>query len=96
MEVVKGKRKRNQSRHESGTCNEIENSHQKIGCGIWIAAGQSIGHLRHHAKKEEFKHFAMDLEWPLRAKPQWREITQRVLFTGEIVEHSEEAEEKAD
>ena len=49
-----------------------------------------------NAKKEEFKHFAMDLEWPLRAKPQWREIAQGVLFTDEIVEHSEEAEGKAD
>lgn len=48
------------------------------------------------AQKEEFKHFAMDLEWLLRAKPVWREIAQGVLFKkGDIVEHGEEAEEKA-
>jgi uncharacterized protein len=48
-----------------------------------------------NAQKEEFKHFAMDLEWLLRAKPRWREIAQGVLFqTGDIVEHGEEAEEK--
>ncbi len=50
-----------------------------------------------NAQKEEFKHFAMDLEWLLRAKPVWREIAQGVLFTkGDIVEEGEEAEEKAD
>ncbi len=48
------------------------------------------------AQKEEFKHFSMDLEWLLRAKPQWREIAQGVLFQkGDIVEHGEEAEEEA-
>lgn len=48
------------------------------------------------AQKEEFKHFSMDLEWLLRKKPQWREIAQGVLFkAGDIVEHGDEAEEKA-
>ena len=48
------------------------------------------------AQKEEFKHFSMDLEWLLRKKPQWREIAKGVLFkTGDIVEHGDEAEEKA-
>jgi hypothetical protein len=48
------------------------------------------------AQKEEFKHFSMDLEWLLRAKPQWREIAKGVLFqTGDIVKHGDEAEEKA-
>ena len=47
-----------------------------------------------NAQKEEFKHFGMDLEFLLRAKPQWREILQRILFTdGDIVEAGEEAEE---
>ena len=47
-----------------------------------------------NAQKEEFKHFAMDLEWLLRKKPVWREIAHGVLFkTGDIVEHGEEAEE---
>ncbi|MDQ6622864.1 MAG: hypothetical protein M3Y86_05195 [Verrucomicrobiota bacterium] len=49
------------------------------------------------AQKEEFKHFAMDLEWLLRAKPVWREIAQGVLFTADdIVKEGKEAEEKAD
>jgi hypothetical protein len=39
----------------------------------------------------------MDLEWLFRTKPEWREIAQGVLFQpGDIVEHGEEAEEKAD
>ena len=50
-----------------------------------------------NAQKEEFKHFAMDLEWLLRTKPLWREIAQGVLFTkGDIVPLADEAEENAD
>lgn len=50
-----------------------------------------------NAQKEEMKHFSMDLEWLLRAKPLWREIAQGVLFTsGDIVQEGDEAEEKAD
>jgi len=53
--------------------------------------------IMRNAQKEEFKHFSMDLEWLFRAKPEWREIAQGVLFQpGDIVEHGEEAEEKAD
>ncbi|MEP6603371.1 MAG: hypothetical protein ABJB69_05445 [Spartobacteria bacterium] len=53
--------------------------------------------IMENAQKEEFKHFSMDLEWLLRAKPVWREIAQGVLFKrGNIVEHGEDAEEKAD
>jgi hypothetical protein len=48
------------------------------------------------AQGEEFKHFAMDLEFLLRRTPLWREIAQGILFTdGDIVEHGEEAEEEA-
>ncbi len=48
------------------------------------------------AQGEEFKHFAMDLEFLLRRTPLWREIAQGILFTdGDIVEHGEEAEEGA-
>lgn len=47
-----------------------------------------------NAQKEEFKHFAMDLEWLFRRKPLWREIAQGVLFKeGDIVEHADDAEE---
>jgi hypothetical protein len=45
------------------------------------------------AQGEEFKHFAMDLEFLLRRSPRWREICEGVLFQdGDIVEHGEAAE----
>ncbi len=48
------------------------------------------------AQGEEFKHFAMDLEFLLRKTPLWREIAQGILFQeGDIVEHGEESEEEA-
>ncbi len=48
------------------------------------------------AQGEEFKHFAMDLEFLLRRTPSWRAIAQGVLFQpGGIVEHGEEAEAEA-
>jgi len=46
------------------------------------------------AQGEEFKHFAMDLEYLLRRTPRWRQIAEGVLFQpGDIVEHGDEAEE---
>jgi hypothetical protein len=48
------------------------------------------------AQGEEFKHFAMDLEYLLRRTPPWREIAQGILFqSGDIVEHGEAAEAEA-
>jgi hypothetical protein len=48
------------------------------------------------AQGEEFKHFAMDLEFLLRRTPVWREIAQGILFKeGDITEHGDEAEEGA-
>ena len=48
------------------------------------------------AQGEEFKHFAMDLEFLLRKTPLWREIAHGILFQeGDIVEHGEESEEEA-
>jgi uncharacterized protein len=45
------------------------------------------------AQGEEFKHFAMDLEFLLRRSPRWRQICEGVLFhEGDIVEHGEAAE----
>jgi hypothetical protein len=50
-----------------------------------------------NAQKEEFKHFAMDLEFLMRQKAEWREVCERVLFKqGDIVELGEEAEEAVD
>ena len=48
------------------------------------------------AQGEEFKHFAMDLEFLLRRTPTWRQIAAGVLFReGDIVEHAEDAEAEA-
>jgi hypothetical protein len=48
------------------------------------------------AQGEEFKHFAMDLEFLLRRTPTWRQIAKGVLFQdGDIVEHGEAAEAAA-
>jgi hypothetical protein len=50
--------------------------------------------IMENAQSEEFKHFAMDLEFLLRRTPHWREICKLVLFTdGDIVEAGEKAEE---
>jgi hypothetical protein len=48
------------------------------------------------AQGEEFKHFAMDLEFLLRRTPLWREIASGILFrNGDIVAQGEQAEESA-
>lgn len=47
-----------------------------------------------NAMGEEYKHFAMDLEYLFRQKPQWREIARGILFReGDIVENGEASEE---
>jgi uncharacterized protein len=52
--------------------------------------------IMQNAQKEEFKHFGMDLEFLLRKKKEWREILKGILFKkGSILEHAEDAEEKA-
>ena len=52
--------------------------------------------IMQNAQQEEFKHFAMDLEFLLRRKPVWRKVLQGVLFqSGDIVENGEKAEESA-
>jgi hypothetical protein len=50
--------------------------------------------IMENAQEEEFKHFAMALEFLSRRKPKWRVVLQDVLFKeGDIVRHGEEAEE---
>ena len=50
-----------------------------------------------NAQQEEFKHFAMSLEWLSRRNEKWRTALQNVLFKdGDIVELGEQAEEKED
>ena len=50
-----------------------------------------------NAQQEEFKHFAMDLEFLLRGKPKWRVACEGVLFhEGDIVKLGERAEKAED
>ena len=50
-----------------------------------------------NAQQEEFKHFAMALEFLARKTPKLKVVLQDVLFkAGDIVEHGEEAEEDED
>jgi len=50
--------------------------------------------IMENAQQEEFKHFAMDLEFLLRRKKKWRIACEGVLFhDGDIVELGEKAEE---
>jgi hypothetical protein len=50
--------------------------------------------IMENAQGEEFKHFAMDLEFLLRHKKKWRVACEGVLFhDGDIVELGEQAEE---
>jgi len=53
--------------------------------------------IMENAQKEEFKHFAMDLEFLLRKKELWRTVMKNVLFKpGDIVANGEKAEEAVD
>jgi hypothetical protein len=53
--------------------------------------------IMENAQQEEFKHFAMDLEFLTRKNEKWRVALKNVLFKkGDIVELGEQAEEKVD
>ena len=53
--------------------------------------------IMENAQQEEFKHFAMSLEWLIRRTPKWRVALERVLFhDGDIVELGEQAEDAED
>jgi uncharacterized protein len=53
--------------------------------------------IMENAQQEEFKHFAMDLEFLIRRMPKWRVALEGVLFTdGDIVEAGENAEQAED
>jgi hypothetical protein len=55
--------------------------------------------IMENAQQEEFKHFAMALEYLSRRKPKWQAVLRKVLFQkGDIVElgeAGEKAEEQA-
>ncbi|MEQ1938658.1 hypothetical protein ABMA46_10420 [Mesorhizobium sp. CN5-321] len=64
---------------------------------ISLEKDKSARAIMENAQKEEFKHFGMDLEWLLRAKPDWRSELKEILFTsGDIVEAGEKGENKVD
>jgi uncharacterized protein len=53
--------------------------------------------IMENAQQEEFKHFAMDLEFLLRRKKKWHVACRGVLFhDGDIVELGERAEKAED
>ncbi len=63
---------------------------------IAVESDREARAIMRDAQGEEFKHFAMNLEFLLRRTPKWRDIARGVLFQdGDIVEHGEEAEAAA-
>jgi hypothetical protein len=53
--------------------------------------------IMENAQQEEFKHFAMDLEFLIRRTPKWRVALEGTLFTeGDIVDAGEKAEQAED
>ena len=80
-------------------CTSLQEEAEAIGWyqqRLAIEPDEEARAVMRDAQGEEFKHFAMDLEFLLRRTPLWREIAQGILFTdGDIVEHGEEAEEGA-
>lgn len=66
--------------------------HQRIS----VEKNREARAIMENARKEEFKHFGMNLEFLLRQTPEWKEILQGVLFQkGDIVQRGDEAEEAA-
>jgi uncharacterized protein len=62
-----------------------------------VEKDKSARAIMQNAQREEFKHFGMDLEFLLRAKPKWRITLKDILFQdGDIVKHGEEAEKDAE
>jgi hypothetical protein len=62
-----------------------------------IENDQQARAIMENAQQEEFKHFAMNLEFLSRKNAKWRTVLQDVLFQeGDIVEHGEQAEEELD
>ena len=59
-----------------------------------LETGEQARSIMEHAQREEFLHFAMDLEFLARRKEKWRVALQKILFSeGDIVERAEQAED---
>src|SRR5215203_2213643 len=64
---------------------------------ICVEKDKDAKKIMENTQKEEFIHFAMDLEFLLRKKETWRTIMKNVLFQkGDIVENGEKAEQKVE
>jgi uncharacterized protein len=64
---------------------------------ISVEADKDARAIMENAQQEEFKHFAMDLEFLARRTPKWRVALEGTLFSeGDIVEAGERAEEAED
>ena len=62
-----------------------------------IEQNQEAKAVMENAQAEEFKHFAMDLEWLLRRKPKWRVAIQGIVNRqGDIVQNAKKAEQQED
>jgi hypothetical protein len=60
---------------------------------ICVEKDKEAKKIMENTQKEEFIHFAMDLEFLLRKKDKWRTVMKNVLFkSGDIVENGEKAE----
>ncbi len=85
-----------QTRTFARICASLEEESQAIGWyqqRISVEADPDARAIMEDAQGEEFKHFAMNLEFLLRRTPRWRAICEGVLFKdGDIVEHGEAAE----
>ena len=75
----------------------LQEEAEAIGCyeqRISLERDAQAKAIMEDAQQEEFKHFAMALEFLSRRKPKWRAVLSEVLFKeGDIVEHGEEGEE---
>jgi uncharacterized protein len=59
-----------------------------------IETNEEARRIMEHAQREEFLHFAMDLEFLARRKEKWRVALQKILFKdGDIVDLAEAAED---
>src|SRR4051794_22704229 len=64
---------------------------------ISVETNKDARAIMENAQQEEFKHFAMSLEFLARGNEKWRTALKNVLFKkGDIVELGEKAEEKVD
>ena len=58
-----------------------------------VTKDEEVRKILEHAQKEEFEHFAIDLEWLTRRVPAWREKLKQILFQeGDIIDIAERHE----